>query len=98
MVNQGEIITITGIDIPMLVISKNTYNKTGMLIACPIVKKKMDYTLSVHIDTPALKGYVICDSPRQFNWKKRGIFSKGSIPYKKLIQVLDMFNSIFDYV
>ena len=98
MVKQGDLLTTDGIAMPLLVISKNTYNESGMMIVCPVVKKKPSNLLIEAIDTPMLKGYVICDSLRQLNWKERGVFKKGSISTAKLIMILDKVYAILDYV
>ena len=40
MVEQGDIIKIKGIGQLAAVISKNSYNETGMAVVCPVVEEK----------------------------------------------------------
>ena len=98
MVNQGDVINVGGIDAPLLVISKNTYNDSGAMIVCPIVKKKPKNILNKYIETQMIKGYVVCDDMKRLNWKDRGTFNKGTISSTKLFQILDMVSAIIDYV
>jgi mRNA-degrading endonuclease toxin of MazEF toxin-antitoxin module len=98
MVKQGDIVTVRGIKHPMLVVSKDSYNKTGNMLVCPIVKEEPDILLKVYFETPQILGYVCCDSIRQLCWEDRGCSNKGSIPIAKLLYVLDMISSIFDFI
>ena len=96
MVEQGEIVTVRDEKYPLLVISNNAYNKSGHLIACPILPEDTGSVFSVYVETDRVNGYVLCDNPRNFNWYKRGYFSKGSISLSKLLLILDINQSFFE--
>ena len=98
MVTQGDIIKMCEISYPLLVVSKNTYNASGHLIACPIVPQDTGSALCVYIESSLISGYVLCDNPRQFDWQARGFSSQDRIPLSKQIFVLDMIQSLFDYI
>lgn len=98
MVEQGDIITIRDIRYPMLVVSKDTYNKTGHLIACPILPPQDGKGVCVSIEVPTISGYVMCDNPRQFDWSARGVFIKGHAPLAVILTVLDMIQSLFEFI
>ena len=97
MVNQGDIINIRGIEFPVLVVSNDYYNKSGTVIACPIVKSNPDLTFQVRVDTPQTSGFVCCDNMKQLNLEKRGYTARGSISVAGLLQVLDRIHSVFDF-
>ena len=98
MVNQGDIITVRGIEFPVLVVSNDYYNKSGTVIACPVVKDDPNITFQVHIDTQQTAGYVCCDNMKQLNLEKRGYTARGSISVAGLLQVLDRIHSVFEFV
>ena len=97
MVEQGDIIKIRNINYPILVVSKNTYNRSGHLIGCPILSSDIGSPLCVRIESPLVNGYVLCDNPRQFDWRARGFTPKGRIALSRQIVILDMIQSLFDY-
>ena len=37
-IEQGDLLRIEGIKYPVIVVSNNYFNQSGMVIACPIVK------------------------------------------------------------
>ena len=86
-----------GVELPLLVVSKDLYNESGHLIACPIVREEPESPFFVHVETTAVSGYVLCDNPRQFDWVSRGFFSKGRVPLAKQLIILDMLQALFDF-
>ena len=98
MVEQGDIILAGGIEHPLLVISNNTYNKTGHLIACPVLSECPNEWLTVLANTETVTGYIICDNPRQIDWHARGAFLKSRISLGTLLNVLDRVQALFEYV
>ena len=95
MVKQGEIIMIEGIRFKKaVVVSKDTYNKTGSAVVCPVVPEEPDCTLKVRISE---NGYVICDNMKVTDLNARRFHSVGRITYPELIRICDMLQSIFDY-
>lgn len=97
MVEQGDILSVRGINVLLLVISKNIYNVSGRAIVCPIFSYDGEATLSVEIHTEQTSGFVCCDSPRQIDFEKRGFHQKGRVALKDIIKILDLFQSLFDY-
>lgn len=56
---------------PALVVSASIYNKTGLLLACPITSKIKGYPFEVAIDTHLIKGCVLADHIKNQDWKTR---------------------------
>ncbi|MBR5376995.1 MAG: type II toxin-antitoxin system PemK/MazF family toxin [Lachnospiraceae bacterium] len=95
MVEQGDIIKIEGINFDRtVVVSKDTYNKTGTVVVCPVVSKDPDCTLKVRISEDE---YVICDNMKVTDLNARRFHSVGRVTYPELIRICDMIQSIFDY-
>lgn len=97
MVEQGDIIKINGINHLALVISKDSYNKSGMAIVCPILQKTIGSTFEVEVSINDSLMYVASDSVRQLDLNIREYSTKGRVPYSKLIYIIDMAQSIIDY-
>ncbi|WP_033154491.1 type II toxin-antitoxin system PemK/MazF family toxin [Pseudobutyrivibrio ruminis] len=97
MVEQGDIIKINGINHLALVISKDSYNKSGMAIVCPILQKSIGSTFEVEVSINDSLMYVASDSVRQLDLNIREYSTKGRVPYSKLIYIIDMAQSIIDY-
>ena len=97
MVEQGDILKIDGFSQLALVISKNTYNETGMAILCPIIKKSIGSIFEVKVDVNDSVMYVASDGVRQLDMECRNYNKKGRLPYSKLIYVIDMAQSVIDY-
>ena len=45
MVNQGDVIRINSIKADLLVLSKETFNKSGFAIVCPVLQDGMKASL-----------------------------------------------------
>ena len=79
--NRGEIIWINfdpqkGKEIkkirPALVISPQKYNqKTGLLICMPVTSQVKSYPFEVTINEEQIKGAILCDQVRSFDWRER---------------------------
>ncbi|MBO4373848.1 MAG: hypothetical protein J5829_01965 [Lachnospiraceae bacterium] len=95
MVEQGEIIMIEGIRFKKaVVVSKDTYNKTGSVVVCPVAPEEPECTLKLRISE---NEYVICDNMKVTDLNARRFHSVGSVTYPELIRICDMIQSIFDY-
>ncbi len=95
MVEQGDILKIEGIRFKKtVVVSKDTYNKTGVVIVCPIVSEDPDCTLKLRINE---NEYVICDNVKVMDLNVRRFNPVGRVSYPELIRISDMIQSIFDY-
>lgn len=97
MVEQGDIIKINSFSQLALVVSKDTYNHTGMAIICPILNHPTTSTFEVEVVVDDTIMYVESDSLRQLDLKSRAYTKKGRLQYNKLIYVIDMAQSVIDY-
>ena len=98
MVEQGDIITVRGVDFPLLVVSKNAYNKSGSIIVCPVLKEMDGNVFSVRVEEKGILGIIRCDDLRHVDYEARGYHIKGRISLGKMLVILDMIQSLFDYI
>jgi mRNA interferase MazF len=57
---------------PALVLSPRVYNeKVGLALACPITSKVKGYPFEVEVDSTRVRGVVLADQIRSFDWRSR---------------------------
>ena len=95
---QGDILLIENIKLPVLVISKDCFNKSGEIIACPIFNQGEPGPLHIGIKTSKTKGFVHCEKLKLFDMSVRGFTKIDRISIEKLIDISDAVQGIFDYV
>ena len=59
--HQGDILKLDRIKLPVLVVSKDFFNQTGEVIACPIYSIGQEDALHIHIEMQHADGYVHCE-------------------------------------
>lgn len=97
-IEQGDILKIEGVSDPILVISRNYYNSTNKIIACPIVKKAKQSVLNVEIITPEISGNVLSDQIKNFNLEIRGYEKISKIDTHRRMLISDIVQGLFDYI
>ena len=98
MVDQGDIIKISGVKYPLLVVSNAAYNRGSHIVACPILDTDNGSALCFPISTEFVTGFVRCDNLHMFDMKARNYSSKGRVPLSKQMIIIDLIRSVFDYI
>lgn len=98
MLHQGDIARIEGIKIPVLVVSKDYFNKSGEIIACPIFSENKSGPLHIAIKAEDTQGYVQCEKVSLFDLQIRGYSKIDRIEMAEIIDITDAIQGIFDYV
>ncbi len=97
-INQGDILKIENIKIPVLVVSKDFFNKTGEIIGCPIFEHGESGALRSKISTDCVTGYVQCEKLKLLDMNVRGYKKIDRINMPEIIDITDAVQSIFDYI
>ena len=63
-IEQGDLLRIEGIKYPVIVVSNNYFNRSGMVIACPIVKTAVPGPLHIPLKDSEIEGIVLCEQVR----------------------------------
>ncbi len=58
---------------PALVISANTYNKIGLMLACPITSKVKGYPFEVQLSSGKIEGCILADHVKNQDWHARRV-------------------------
>lgn len=95
---QGDILKIERIKMPVLVVSKDFFNKTGEIIGCPIYKNGEPGALHIKINTGEVAGYVQCEKMSLLDMNFRGYSKIDRVHMPDIINITDAIQGIFDYV
>lgn len=95
--DQGDILKVEHIRYPLLVVSKNTFNKTGYAVCCPILRDILPGPLHIRIDTAQTSGIVLCEQMKYLDLRLRGYSRTDCLSLNLIIEITDAIQSIFDY-
>lgn len=95
---QGDIIHIEGIKGDIFVASKDRFNKSGMIIGCPVLRDGKAGALHIPIYTKDWDGVVICEQMRSIDITSRGYGKVDEATIADVMEVTDAIQGIFDYV
>ena len=56
---------------PALVVSSGSYNKAGLMLACPITSQKKGYPFEVPVQAGDVVGVALADHVKSQDWKAR---------------------------
>ena len=96
--HQGDIVKIEKIKHPVLVVSKDFFNKSQSIIACPVIKNSIPGPLHIWIETDETEGYVQCEKLALLDLMVRGYKKIDRLPMEQLMNVADAVQGIFEYI
>lgn len=96
-VEQGDILSVEKIKKPVLVVSKNFFNETEQVIACPIASGLPPAALHIPVAAEEVQGVVLCEQMKLLDLQYRGFKKISQVKYLDLINITDAIQSIFDY-
>lgn len=94
---QGDILQVEKMSVPVLVVSKNFFNKSEQAIVCPIMKNAKPDPLHIEINTDEVCGRVVCEQMKLLDLRYRGYKIVSVIKYADIINITDAIQGIFDY-
>lgn len=94
---QGDILSVEKIKGPILVVSKNFFNRSEQAIVCPVVKNAVPDPLHIEIATEEVQGSVLCEQMKLLDLRYRGYKKIARIKYPDIINITDAIQAIFDY-
>lgn len=97
-IHQGDILKVEKIRHPIFVVSKDYFNESGQVIACPIFDNSSEGALHIYVETDEVKGAVQCEKLALLDLNLRGYIVIGAINIDDRINIADTIQGIFDYV
>ena len=97
MIEQGDMLRVSGINYPMIVVSNNFFNQSGKVIACPIVKNAIEGPLHIKLKDSTVEGIVLCEQVKYLDLKARHFSKLTSTHYFDIMDISDAVMGMFDY-
>ena len=97
MIEQGDMLRVSGIKYPVIVVSNNFFNQSGKVIACPIVPNAIDGPLHIKLKDSSVKGVVLCEQVKYLDLKTRHFSKLSETHYFDFMDISDAVMGIFDY-
>ena len=96
-IKMGEILRLKDTGFPVLVLSKEFFNNSGMIVACPIAEKAAADALHIPVHTETLTGIALIEHLKSLDIRARFYKSEGRISFEQIQDISDAVQSIFDY-
>ena len=97
MIEQGDMLRVSGINYPMIVVSNNFFNQSGKVIACPIMKNAIEGPLHIKLKDSTVEGIVLCEQVKYLDLKARHFSKLTSTHYFDIMDISDAVMGMFDY-
>lgn len=97
LIEQGDMLRVSGINYPVIVVSNNFFNQSGKVIACPIVKKAMEGPLHIKLKDSSVDGIVLCEQVKYLDLKARHFSKLTATHYFDIMDISDAVMGMFDY-
>lgn len=79
---------------PALVVSSSVYNRTGLMLACPITSKIKGYPFEVRVVAGLIEGCILADHVKNQDWKTRRVEYISKAPEEVLEQTLKIIAAL----
>lgn len=95
---QGMILNVERVKKPVLIVSKEFFNRTGEVIGCPIFSRNISSPLHIEVTADRIHGYVQCEKLALLDLNVRGYSVIDRIPLADIMNITDAVQGIFDYI
>ena len=96
-VEQGDLLKISGVKYPVIVVSNEYFNRSGKAVVCPILSAASEGPLHIPIRDAKVNGYVLCEQVHYVDLSLRHFSNLSATPYFDAMDISDAVISIFDY-
>ena len=96
-VEQGDLLKISGIPYPVIVVSNDFFNQSGKAVVCPVLSRAVEGPLHIRLKDSPVEGYVLCEQMRYVDLSARHFSKLTASHYFDCMDISDAVMSIFDY-
>ena len=96
-IHQGEILRLQSPQIDILVLSKDFFNTTGMVIACPLAENAVSDALHIPVTADNYHAVALLEQLRSLDLKARFYRTITHLSFTQLQELCDAVQGIFDY-
>ena len=94
---QGDLLSIANIKHTVLVVSNNTFNESGSVMVCAVVRNAEPGPVHIKLQTPEVEGYALCEQLKLIDLTARRFSKLGAVLHYDVLNVADAVMSIFEY-
>ncbi len=94
---QGDILRVSGIPFAVMVVSNYFFCGSGKAIVCPVMPQATAGALHIPVETPQLKGFVLCEQVKYLDLDRHSFSRIGGTGYHTVMDVSDAVMGMFDY-
>ena len=101
-IRQGDVLRVSGVKDPILVVSNDSFNQMREILACPILRdieqNAIHPQVQIHINQQEISALVACEDPRHLDLKSRRYTRMGSIDYFQMMDIADILIGMIEYI
>ena len=94
---QGDLLRISGIKYPVVVVSNDFFNRSGKAIVCPILRDAPEGPLHIRLKDSEVEGIVLCEQIKYVDLSARHVSRLSASHYFDIMDIADAVVSMFDY-
>ena len=98
---QGDILRVSGINWPVIVVSNDHFNEIGEVIVCPILnniaQNAVHLPICVASASGKMEGLVACEHVRHIDLKARRFSKLGAMVLTGFLDISDTLIALFDF-
>ena len=98
---QGDILRVSGINWPVIVVSNNHFNQIGEVIVCPILNDITQNAvhLPIQVSTTAgkIQAHIACEHARHVDLNTRRYTKVTSLKLTDYLDISDTLIALFDF-
>ena len=98
---QGDILRVSGINWPVIVVGNDHFNQIGEAIVCPILKNITQNAihLPIHVSAAAgeIQGHIACEHLRHVDLNVRRYSRLTSLQLTDYLDISDTLIALFDF-
>ena len=97
-IKQGDILRLEMPSIYILVLSKDFFNQSGFIIACPVTATTFPDALHIPILTDNYNGTALLEHLKSLDIRSRFYRHIGTLPFEQIQEIADAVQSIFEKI
>ena len=94
---QGDLLRISGIKYPVVVVSNDFFNRSGKAIVCPILRDAPEGPVHIRLKDSEVEGIVLCEQIKYVDLSARHVSRLSASHYFDIMDIADAVVSMFDY-
>ena len=96
-VEQGDLLKVSGLSYPVIVVSNDFFNESGKAIVCPIIQNTAEGPLHIKLNNCPVEGFVLCEQIRYVDLAARSFSKLSQTHYYDIMDISDAVMGMFDY-